>query len=247
MSKIIIINCQFSTLDKNFFSRAEMCLSPPEKRIFNTLQKMRRQQQYLAGHYLLRFGLTQLLGETDYFWDIAQEVGAAPILLNSPENQQAYLSISHSRDQLICVVSINNPVGIDIENHCRDRPFIEFSEQYLSDQELFKLRALQETERKSYFYALWTVMESVAKAQGQGLDQKIFDGSWHTELDSAREDCSLNKSSYFTYTAGLKDYTITIATKRTLTEFPLISQFNEGAIHEIDIDFSRGCFLLDKA
>ena len=247
MSKIIIINCQFSTLDKNFFSRAEMCLSPAEKRIFNTLQKMRRQQQYLAGHYLLRIGLTQLLGETDDFWDIAQEVGAAPILLNSPENQQAYLSISHSRDQLICVVSINNPVGIDIENHCRDRPFIEFSEQYLSAQELVKLKALQGSERKAYFYALWTVMESVAKAQGQGLDQKIFDGSWHTELDSAPEDYSLSKSSYYTHTAGLKDYTITIATKRTLTEFPLISQFNEGVIHEIDIDFSRGCFLLDKA
>ena len=247
MSNIIIINCQLSTLDKDFFSRAEMCLSPSENQIFNTLQKIRRQQQYLAGHYLLRIGLTQLLGESDDFWDISQEVGTAPYLLSPPNNQEAFLSISHSKDQLVCTVSINNPVGVDIENHGRDRPFIEFSEQYLSDLELFKLKALQGSERKAYFYALWTVMESVAKAQGQGLDQKIFDGTWYSELDSAPENYSLNKGGYCTYTAGLSDFTISIATKRTLAEIPLISQFNTGALYELDIDFSRGCYLLDKA
>lgn len=246
MSKIIIINCQFSTLDKDFFSRAEMCLSPSENQIFNALQKIRRQQQYLAGHYLLRIGLTQLLGESDDFWDISQEVGAAPYLLNPPNKQQVSLSISHSKDQLVCTVSINNPVGVDIENHCRDRPFIEFSEQYLSDLELFKLKALQGSERKAYFYALWTVMESGAKAQGQGLDQEIFDGTWYSELDSAPENYSLNKGGYFTYTTDLNDFTISLATKWSLVELPVISQFNTGTLHELDIEFSRGYYLLDQ-
>lgn len=250
MREVIVISCQFTALDTSFFQCAEMCLSTPEKHLFSTLKKSHRQQQFLAGHYLLRIGLTHLLGESHDFWDIDQKSGTAPVLINPPQNQQVYLSISHSKDQLVCAVSIGNPIGIDIENHCRDRPFIEFSEQYLSTQAVVRLKLMDEIERKAHFYALWTTMEAVAKVQGQGLNQAIFDGIWQSNW-SLTESCELehsisNNRKYFTSTACLGDFTLSIASKQPFAEELSISQLNSGNLCDLDIKFNGGYFLLDS-
>jgi 4'-phosphopantetheinyl transferase len=245
MSEIIIINCQITILEEGFFQRAEMCLSKPELKLFAHCKNTRRQQQFLAGHYLLRLGLSHLLGEDEGFWEVGQETGTAPVLLNAPDKQQVYLSISHSKDQVICAVSIDNEVGVDIENHQRERPFIEFSEQYLSDQELSKLKRLEGVERQSYFYALWTVMESVAKTQGKGLGQDIFDGSWNCEQDTISSTISNNHKSYSTYTTLINDFTVSIATKQPLSKHPFITHINGGELYKLDACFSRGSFCLN--
>lgn len=240
---MVIISCQFTSLDKDFFYRAEDCLSDSEKQLLGGYKKVRRQQQFLAGHYLLRVGLRDLLGQSDDFWHISQKSGAAPVLLNPPEGQRVYLSISHSKDQVCCAISVNNPIGIDIENHQRNRPFIEFAKQYLSRQELNKLDCFQGEQRKQYFYSLWTVMESVAKLRG-GLGQEIFDGIWHTQRNAITEDILSNKRGYCTYTASFEEFVVSISTPQLLVEMPVIQQFNVGSVGAADTHFYPGYFLL---
>jgi len=242
---MVTINCQFTALDKQFFHRAEKCLSEQERQLFNDYQKVHRQQQFLAGHYLLRVGLTHLLGESEDFWEIGQESGAAPILLNPPENQQVYLSISHSKDQLYCAVSLNNPIGIDIESHTRDRPFIDFAQMYLSQQELGRLTALEGNERKQHFYSLWTVMESVAKTKGNGLGQDILSGCWQSKLEFTEYDYQLQKNGYFTYTTKFDGFTVSIATAYPLELLGCAFLFDGSVIKKMECNFRRGHFMFN--
>lgn len=247
MSNVIIINCHFTALMNNFYQRAEMCLSAPERRLFLSYEKTRRQQQFLAGHYCLRIGLTQLLGQSEEYWDIDQKIGSAPRLLNPPLHHQVYLSISHSKDQVVCTVSLNNPVGIDLESNYRDRPFVEFSEQYLSAIELSKLKSFHGAERKSYFYSLWTVMESVAKLRGKGLGQDIFDGEW--ELDDLKQDSrpTIAENGYSTCTYDLNDFTMTLATESALEGPAAVFQYSNAGLEEKQLRVSKGVFLLRAA
>jgi hypothetical protein len=92
-------------------------------------------------------------------------------------------------------------------------------------------------------------MESVAKAQGQGLDKDIFSGTWQPNCHAIERSESagliLNKRIYSTYTTRLGDFTLSIATRHPLTESLSISQLNLGTLCDFDIEFSRGRFLLD--
>jgi phosphopantetheinyl transferase len=246
MSHVIIINCQFTGLSQAFFERAEQCLSEPEKELFSAYNKPLRQQQYLAGHYLLRMGLTCLFGKAEEYWVIDQGVGTAPILINPPPEGQVYLSISHSKDRVVGAVSLNNPIGIDIENHVRERPFIEFSEQYLSPLELEKLEFLQGEKRKQYFYSLWTVMESVAKLRGSGLDQDIFNSRWDSQPDFCAEGASIHEDRYCTYTTGYGDFTLSLVTESLLEGLTGHYNLSDNGLQLLDSNFSQGCFLLNQ-
>lgn len=231
-------------MDKPFFERAQKCLSESEKQLLLSFQKVVRKEQYLAGHYCLRLGLTQLLGQPENYWDIDHQAGAAPVLLNPLGGHNVSLSISHSKDQVICSVSLNNSIGIDLECHIRERPFIEFSEQYLSLTELNKLKALKGEQLKEYFYSLWTVMESVAKARGKGLGQDIFDGAWATDLNAIQQPTNAD-NTFYTYTAKLDNFTITIASESAL-EAPLnVLSYKNNGLHRQKLDFDQGYFFLN--
>lgn len=246
MSHVIIINCQFTGLSQAFFERAEQCLSEPEKELFSAYNKPLRQQQYLAGHYLLRMGLTCLFGKAEEYWVIDQGVGTAPVLINPPPGSQVYLSISHSKDRVVAAVSLNNPIGVDIEQHVRERPFIDFSEQYLSPLELEKLVFLQGEKRKRYFYSLWTVMESTAKLRGTGLDQNIFNGRWGSQYEFSKGKILKTESRYSTYTTRNGDFTVSLATKSPIEERLAHYDYSKNGFHVLASKFSRGSFLLSN-
>jgi 4'-phosphopantetheinyl transferase len=178
MSRVIVFSCQVNLLDEAFFTQAQACLSESERVRFKDCHKLARQQQFLAGHLLLRKALSQHFEQPEEYWHIQQAAGEPIRLLNPITNTEIYLSLSHSKERVVCALSLGIEVGIDIENTARNRPFVEFSQQYLTRKEIDKLVAKKGSEQKHYFYRLWTIMESVGKAQGIGLDKTIFNGEW---------------------------------------------------------------------
>lgn len=182
MSRVIVFSCQVNQLDEDFFHRAKVCLSESEKVRFADCQNPARQQQFLAGHFLLRKALSSLAPQPEAFWLIQQKNGEPPQLASpvtiAGKNRQVYLSLSHTKESVVCAISLDVEVGIDIENSQKDRPFVEFSQQYLSQKECDKLAEKSGDSQKQHFYRLWTVMESIGKAIGTGLDKPIFNGEW---------------------------------------------------------------------
>lgn len=109
----------------------------------------------LAGELLLR----RLLA--------AEGIAAVPERLPSGQpvlpGGQAFVSISHCDDRVVCAVS-RTPVGIDIEKVRPIRPGM--MDRVCTAEELRYLRSGNETER---FFEVWTAKEAYFKMMGTGI------------------------------------------------------------------------------
>lgn len=86
-------------------------------------------------------------------------------------NGKIDFNISHSGDYVVCAVSKNNRVGIDIE---KIRPInIPDFEYVLTPDELHQL--LIDKDATATFYKIWTQKEAVIKANGKGLGISFTD------------------------------------------------------------------------
>ena len=134
-------------------------------------------QLSLIGRLLLRHGLKKInkcyqekeLKYTEY---------NKPYLFNS----EVKFNISHSGNIVVCAITNNNHIGIDIEEICDINindfrsQMTEFEFQYIMNSNNYKIA----------FYNYWTQKEAVIKANGMGLSLslksfEIFDG--HTFIE----------------------------------------------------------------
>lgn len=80
-----------------------------------------------------------------------------------PVSDGIFFNVSHCKKAVAIAIS-DGPVGIDVENV---RPFKEKVGEYIaSDEE----KALLDTDID--FYKIWTAKESLAKADGKGIDKR---------------------------------------------------------------------------
>jgi len=123
--------------------------------------RFRDQQRNLFGLLLMK-------------WIWAKQCGGGPILKNlkSTQYHRPYLpgsavdfNISHAGDFVICVVSPEARVGIDIEKK-KQVDFSEF-ENTMNAMQWGQIHASDDPE--ALFYQFWCIKESVIKADGRGL------------------------------------------------------------------------------
>jgi len=81
-------------------------------------------------------------------------------------NNKIDFNISHSGDYVVCAISKNNRIGIDIEKIV-PLNILDF-EYVLTKDELRQL--LSDPDALNQFYAIWTKKEAVMKANGKGLE-----------------------------------------------------------------------------
>ena len=74
-------------------------------------------------------------------------------------------SIAHSFDIVICLVSDEGPVGVDVEK-IRDVPLEEYQSSFTESEWSFIVKAPNKIES---FFSLWTKKESLLKMHGLGL------------------------------------------------------------------------------
>ena len=80
-------------------------------------------------------------------------------------NEAVDFNISHSGTGVVCALSKNGRVGIDIEE-IKPLDLSDFKRQF-TDQELSLMREAKDTYHE--FYLWWTRKEAIIKADGQGL------------------------------------------------------------------------------
>jgi len=129
----------------------------------NKIKNFRRWQDAqlsLLGLYLLRYSLKQFEKKLD----ISE--------LNFNSNSKPYLNgenlefnISHSGDIVVCAISDQFEIGIDIEI-LKDIDVGDFKGQ-MTDNELKKV--IYANDVTSSFFDYWTQKEAVLKAQGSGI------------------------------------------------------------------------------
>jgi len=87
-------------------------------------------------------------------------------------------NISHTKNLIICAVTLNDDIGCDVENIGRTNDVLAIAERYFSPQETKELFALPITEQRDRFFDYWTLKESYIKAWGLGLAIPLADFSF---------------------------------------------------------------------
>ena len=119
----------------------------------------------LFGKYLLLaalrdHGLTADLKELQY------TVYGRPYLAGGPD-----FNISHSGTRVVCILSGQGGVGIDLEE-IRDLSMADFKDQFSQGE----WETIQEAPKPlEAFYHFWTAKECVSKADGRGLNLPLAD------------------------------------------------------------------------
>ena len=86
-------------------------------------------------------------------------------------------NLSHTLGLIVCLVSRDREVGVDVENLERERRWLDLAERFFAPREAAALRRVPLAHRPVRFLEYWTLKESYIKARGLGLAIPL-DGFW---------------------------------------------------------------------
>ncbi|XP_057960677.1 uncharacterized protein LOC131152804 isoform X3 [Malania oleifera] len=88
-----------------------------------------------------------------------------------------HFNISHSSSLIACGVTMNVPIGIDVEEKSRKTKnnVLSFAQRYFSPREMEFLASISDPEvQRQEFIKLWTLKEAYVKALGRGFSAVPF-------------------------------------------------------------------------
>jgi len=115
---------------------------------------------------------------------IANQLNCTPreIVLSIAETGKPYLpqhpmyfNLSHAGDVILFALSLDQPVGVDVEDASREVDVLSLVERFFHPAEYAMLKSLPEPAQKSTFYQLWTCKEAVVKTIGTGVSEVFAD------------------------------------------------------------------------
>lgn len=119
-------------------------------------------ERYLTAHNLIRIIWGQLLGRSASDISFINGAGNKPLLSGG----SGHFNLSHSGDWVAIIVSLQKPVGIDVEQALPGKAQIS-SDLYVHPNDRFH-PATAETDI-SRFFTTWTLKEAISKCDGAGL------------------------------------------------------------------------------
>lgn len=142
----------------------------------------RDQIRYLITRALVRTVLSRYSAHEPEYWRFSPNEYGRPLLTNGDHFMSSLsFNISHSNGLIMCGISHQNAIGIDVENTRREMTFSEIANRSFSQEESEALHALPPHAQSERFFQYWTLKESYIKAMGKGLaiplEQFSFDFS----------------------------------------------------------------------
>ena len=131
-------------------------------------------------------------------WQFEKGEKDKPEIINCPLPLR--FNISHTKNLIICAVTLEDDIGCDVENTGRSNDVLAIAERYFSPKESKELFALPVAQQRNRFFDYWTLKESYIKAWGLGLAIPLKDFSFniadtedkHKELFSIKHNISLS-------------------------------------------------------
>lgn len=146
--------------DPEVFARELQRLPDPEKVKILKKQRHEDRQAALLGRILLREGLARLGADPELVRHVQYTRFGKPFISSSLS-----FSISHSGRHVVCAVSRDQRVGIDLETD-RSVTLADF-ESCMTDAQWADIRSSQSPSRR--FLEYWTMKEGLVKCRGEGL------------------------------------------------------------------------------
>lgn len=124
-------------------------------------------------------------------------------------------SIAHSFDVVICMVSDEGPIGIDVEK-IRDVPLEEYRSSFTEKEWSFIVKAHNRIES---FFSLWTKKESLLKMHGLGLQVPLTDVNALDTVGVVTAIASVHTGAWYPY--AIAGYSCHIAVPENASPFEI--------------------------
>lgn len=149
------------------------CLTPSEQARLNKISNPRRRNEYLAGHHLLRCALKHQFPNWAADNHIEHLDSKAPEI-KGINKEGINFNLSHSNNIVCCALTTHSQIGVDIEAPSRVRSYVDIAEEYFSPSESTLIAALSSLQQRDEFYRLWTLKESLLKAQRKHIGHEAM-------------------------------------------------------------------------
>lgn len=125
---------------------------------------------YAMTHVMKRWVLAQYLNEIPEKLNFTFNEQGKPSILKQQNWLNLEFNISHSHQIILIALTLDDPIGIDVEYHSQHTPIEDLSEFIFSPVEKYFFSTLASQEEKiNAFFRCWTRKEAYLKAEGVGL------------------------------------------------------------------------------
>lgn len=147
-------------------------LSPDELARADRFLSASHRHHYITGRGALRCILGRCLNIAPHRVQFDYQEHGKPVLAQ-PRTTNGNLSFnfSHSLELALCAVTLNSPIGVDVEYHRQTIDLDSIAQRYFCPHEYAVIRSAPADESRKLFLRYWTCKEAYIKAIGKGLSQ----------------------------------------------------------------------------
>jgi 4'-phosphopantetheinyl transferase len=133
--------------------------------------------QYLVTHALVRKTLSRYAEVPTQAWQFETNTYGRPHISQPQALRDLTFNLSNTTGLVVCAVSRDCVIGIDVENIARTFDTDELAPSVFAPAELADFRRSDSEVRRNRFFSYWTLKESYIKARGMGLSLPL-DAFW---------------------------------------------------------------------
>ncbi len=159
-------------------------LSQGEHERADRLKLPRVRSEYLVARSLVRHVLSHYADVPPNVWSFVQNAYGKPIV-SAPWSGFTAFNLSHSAGMVVCAVTAEGHIGVDVESLQRKTTGIDLARRFFSTAEVAMLEACPPEQQHEKFLQIWTLKEAFIKAIGHGLSFPLAKFSMSLPTDGA--------------------------------------------------------------
>lgn len=125
-------------------------------------------QRALVSRALLRVTLSRYAPVHPKSWEFVPGAHGKPAIAGALGARLRF-NLTHTCKLAACAVTLDDGIGIDLEDATRTLDPLELAERVFSTEEIIALRALEPELQRQRFLEIWTLKEAYLKARGVGF------------------------------------------------------------------------------
>ncbi len=144
-------------------------LSIDEQQRADRFRFERDRNRFIAGRGILRSILASYLKIEASQLCFRYGATGKPALENPLNNIGLEFNLSHSQDLMLCAVTLQHPIGIDLEGTRMMTDLKGLTQRFFSPREHKAIQSLPVEQQPFAFLQYWTCKEAILKTSGSGL------------------------------------------------------------------------------
>jgi len=124
-----------------------------------------RENDFIIQKGLIRLLLSQYLNQKPEAIIFSTSDTGKPFILDA----ELQYNISHSNDLLLCAISTDAHLGVDIQQIYEIKPLDRIIKKILSPLEIQLIETIPSNEYLNHFFTIWAAKEAFLKASGEGF------------------------------------------------------------------------------